>query len=164
MCNFRERKQEMIKARAASGMELREKTSLSPLSHHEPQESGHVVFTVYGNFDRELVPNVFDGITPLFTKQRERVIMNLKGVTGINSAGIATIVECIRMASDSETEFHIIGVNEKIKEVLDLAKSSSFFENIEFRAVPYLSGDPGSLVCRIKKKPNIRHISFIGTV
>ena len=28
--------------------------------------NGHVVFTVYGSFDRENTPHVFEGITPLF--------------------------------------------------------------------------------------------------
>ena len=154
MCNSRERKQEMIKQEMTPVMETRETTNTCPLSVEEPEENGHVTFTVYGNFDRKIIPDIFDGITPLFTKQRSRVTMNLEGVTGIDNSGIATIVECVRMASDSETEFNVIGINEKVKEVLELTKLSSLFENMEFRTV-CSNSESGTLGCCIKKKINI---------
>ena len=80
--------------------------------------------------------------------------MNLDGVTGIDNSGIATIVECVRMASDSETEFNVIGINEKVKEVLELTKLSSLFENMEVRT-DCSNSEPGTLGCCIKKKINI---------
>ena len=141
----------MLKQEINPVMEARETTNTWPLSVNEPEENGHVTFTVYGNFNREIIPDVFDGITSLFTKQRSRVTMNLDGVTGIDNSGIAAIVECVRMASDSETEFHVAGINEKVKEVLELSKLSSLFKNMEFRTV-CSSGEPGALACHIKKK------------
>ena len=116
-----------------------------------------VAVIISGNINKDikvLIPDIFDGITPLFTKQRSRVTMNLEGVTGIDNSGIATIVECVRMASDSETEFNVIGINEKVKEVLELTKLSSLFENMEFRTV-CSNSESGTLGCCIKKKINI---------
>ena len=77
--------------------------------------------------------------------------MDLEGVTQIDNSGIATIVECVRMASDSETEFHVVGINNNIKEVLELSKLSSLFENMEFSTF-CSSSRPGTLGCHIKKK------------
>ena len=126
-------------------------TSKSSSQSHKPNQNGHVVFSVYGNFDRKNTENVFEGITPLFQERNKGVTMDLEGVTQIDNSGIATIVECVRMASDSETEFHVVGINNNIKEVLELSKLSSLFKNMEFST--FCSGSrPGRLGCHIKKK------------
>ena len=126
-------------------------TNRSPLQSHKPKQSDHVVFSVYGNFDRKKTEYVFEGITPLFRKENKGVTMDLEGVTQIDNSGIATIVECVRMASDSETEFHVVGINNNVKEVLELSKLSALFKNMEFST--FCSGSrPGTLGCHIKKK------------
>ena len=148
MCNFRERNQAMNDSESTT-MEM--ETSKSSSQSHKPNQNGHVVFSVYGNFDRKNTENVFEGITPLFQERNKGVTMDLEGVTQIDNSGIATIVECVRMASDSETEFHVVGINNNIKEVLELSKLSSLFKNMEFST--FCSGSrPGKLGCHIKKK------------
>ena len=148
MCNFRERNQAMNDSESTT-MEM--ETSKSSSQSHKPNQNGHVVFSVYGNFDRKNTENVFEGITSLFQEKNKGVTMDLEGVTQIDNSGIATIVECVRMASDSETEFHVVGINNNIKEVLELSKLSSLFKNMEFST--FCSGSrPGKLGCHIKKK------------
>jgi anti-anti-sigma factor len=126
-------------------------TSKSSLQNNKLNQNGHVVFSVYGNFDRKNTENVFEGITPLFQEKNKGVTMDLEGVTQIDNSGIATIVECVRMASDSETEFHVVGINNNVKEVLELSKLSSLFKNMEFSTF-CSSTRPGTLGCHIKKK------------
>ena len=141
----------MNKPELHSGMTLELEKNDTPISSHKLGREGHVVFTVYGSFDREHTHYVFEGITPLFKEENKGVTMNLEGVTRIDNSGIAAIVECVRMASDSETEFHVVGINNNVKEVLELSKLSSLFENMEFST--FCSSDkPGTLGCRIKKK------------
>ena len=150
MCNFKEGKKTMNEPKLLSGMTLELGKNDSPTSSPTPDRDGHVVFTVYGSFDREHTPYVFEGITPLFKEENKGVTMNLEGVTRIDNSGIAAIVECVRMASDSETEFHVVGINNNVKEVLELSKLSSLFENMEFST--FCSSDkPGTLDCHIKK-------------
>jgi anti-anti-sigma factor len=148
MCNFRERNQSMNDSESTV-MEVG--TSKSPLQSHKPNQNGHVVFSVYGNFDRKNTGYVFEGITPLFKKENKGVTMDLEGVTQIDNSGIAAIVECVRMASDSETEFHVVGINNNVKEVLELSKLSSLFKNMEFSTF-CSSSRPGTLGCHIKEK------------
>ena len=126
-------------------------TSKSSSSNYGSDRNGHVVFSVYGNFDRKNIGNVFEGITPLFQEENKRVTMDLEGVTQIDSSGIAAIVECVRMASDAGTEFHVVGINNNIKEVLELSKLSSLFKNMEFSTF-CSSSRPGTLGCHVKKK------------
>ena len=126
-------------------------TSKSPLQSHNKKQSDHAVFSVYGNFDRKNTGYVFEGITPLFKEENKGVTMDLEGVTQIDNSGIAAIVECVRMASDSETEFHVVGINNNIKEVLELSKLSALFQNMEFSTF-CSSGRPGTLGCHVKKK------------
>ena len=126
-------------------------TTKSSLSSYDSDRNGHVVFSVYGNFDRKNTEYVFEGITPLFKEENKGVTMDLEGVTQIDNSGIATIVECVRMASDSETEFHVVGINNNVKEVLELSKLSALFKNMEFST--FCSGSrPGTLGCHVKKK------------
>ena len=113
--------------------------------------NGHVVFTVHGSFDREHTPHVFEGITPLFKEASKGVTMDLEGVTKIDNSGIGAIVECVRMASDAGIEFHVVGINNNIKEVLELSKLSALFKNMEFSTF-CSSSRPGTLGCHIKKK------------
>ena len=148
MCNFRERNQTMNHSNSTT-MEM--ETSKSSLQNNKLNQNGHVVFSVYGNFDRKNTENVFEGITPLFQERNKGVTMDLEGVTQIDNSGIATIVECVRMASDSETEFHVVGINNNVKEVLELSKLSSLFKNMEFSTF-CSSSRPGTLGCHIKKK------------
>ena len=148
MCNFKERNQVMNHSNSTT-MEM--ETSKSSLQNNKLNQNGHVVFSVYGNFDRKNTENVFEGITPLFQERNKGVTMDLEGVTQIDNSGIATIVECVRMASDSETEFHVVGINNNVKEVLELSKLSSLFKNMEFSTF-CSSSRPGTLGCHIKKK------------
>ena len=151
MCNFRERNQVMNDSESTT-MEM--ETSKSSSQSHKPNQNGHVVFSVYGNFDRKNTENVFEGITPLFQERNKGVTMDLEGVTQIDNSGIATIVECVRMASDSETEFHVVGINNNVKEVLELSKLSALFKNMEFST--FCSGSrPGTLGCHVKKKMHV---------
>ena len=150
MCNFKERTETMNELNLLPSMTMELEKNDTPTSSPNPGRDGHVVFTVYGSFDREHTPYVFEGITPLFKEGNKRVTMNLEGVTRIDNSGIAAIVECVRMASDSETEFHVVGINNNVKEVLELSKLSSLFENMEFST--FCSSDkPGTLDCHIKK-------------
>ena len=126
-------------------------TTKSSLSSYDSDQNGHVVFSVYGNFDRNNTENVFEGITPLFKKENKGVTMDLEGVTQIDNSGIAAIVECVRMASDAVIEFHVVGINNNIKEVLELSKLSALFKNMEFSTF-CSSSRPGTLGCHVKKK------------
>ena len=129
-------------------------TTKSSSSSYDSNRNGHVVFSVYGNFDRKNTEYVFEGITPLFKEENKGVTMDLEGVTRIDNSGIATIVECVRMASDSETEFHVVGINNNVKEVLELSKLSSLFKNMEFSTF-CSSSRPGTLGCHVKKKMHV---------
>jgi len=151
MCNFRERNQTMNKQESTT---IEIETTKSSLSRYDSDRNSHVVFSVYGNFDRNNTENVFEGITPLFQEKNKGVTMDLEGVTQIDNSGIATIVECVRMASDSETEFHVVGINNNVKEVLELSKLSALFKNMEFST--FCSGSrPGTLGCHVKKKMHV---------
>ena len=134
MCNFRERK--------------KMKPDISAVVINR---NGHVVFTVHGSFDRENTPYVFEEITPLFKEASKGVTMDLEGVTQIDNSGIGAIVECVRMASDAGIEFHVVGINNNIKEVLELSKLSALFKNMEFSTF-CSSSRPGTLGCHINKK------------
>ena len=147
MCNFRERKQPMNNSESTV-MEM--KTSKSSVQNNKFNQNGHVVFSVYGKFDRTNTDNVFEGITPLFQEENKGVTMDIEGVTQIDNSGIATIVECVRMASDSATEFHVVGINNNVKEVLELSKLSTLFKNMEFSTF-CSSSRPGTLGCHVKK-------------
>ena len=89
MCNFRERNQAMNDS-GSTTMEI--ETSKSSSSNYGSDRNGHVVISVYGNFDRKNIGNVFEGITPLFQEENKGVTMDLEGVTQIAVRGLRQLL------------------------------------------------------------------------
>ena len=77
--------------------------------------------------------------------------IDLDGETQIDNSGMVAIVECVLMASDAGVEFHVVGINNNIKEVLELSKLSALFKNMEFSTF-CSSSRPGTLGCHVRKK------------
>ena len=148
MCNFRERNKKMNDSELTT---LEMEPSKSFLQNNTVNQNGHVVFSVYGNFDHKNTEDVFKEISPLFKEGNKAVTMDIEGVTRIDNSGIAAIVECVRMASDTGKEFYVVGINNNIKEVLELSKLSELFKNMEFSTF-CSSSRPGTLGCHVKEK------------
>lgn len=61
-------------------------------------------------------------------KTTQRVIVNMSGVRYIDSAGVASLVEALRLARDLKSRFALFGLGKIARQVLDLTRLTKVFE------------------------------------
>jgi anti-sigma B factor antagonist len=67
----------------------------------------------------------------LKVKRAPRVIVNLKNVRYIDSAGVASLVEGLKVSRDLKTGFALYGLSRTTREVLELTRLIKVFEVYE---------------------------------
>ena len=61
-------------------------------------------------------------------KGTERVVVNMSGVNYIDSAGVASLVEGLKLARSLKNAFALYGLNKHPREVLELTRLIKVFE------------------------------------
>jgi len=67
-------------------------------------------------------------LKPLLDGQHKEVRVNLGGVSFIDSAGIATLVEGLQWSRDDGRRFVLSGLSENVRDIFELAKLDTVFE------------------------------------
>ena len=65
------------------------------------------------------------------------VIIDLTRVGKIDSPAVALLVECIRVSEETNTSLKVIGINNKVKSVLEMMNLPTLFDDIELTQVPW---------------------------
>jgi anti-sigma B factor antagonist len=76
-------------------------------------------------------------------KGQHRVIMNMSGVNYIDSAGVASLVEGLKLSRSLQSSFSLYGLNKHPREVLELTRLIRVFEIYDTEAEA-LSGGANS--------------------
>ena len=79
-------------------------------------------------------------------KGTERVVVNMSGVNYIDSAGVASLVEGLKLARSLKNAFALYGLNKHPREVLELTRLIKVFEiyDTENEAVNGVAAPPAS--------------------
>lgn len=85
------------------------------------------VITVEGEVDMFTSPSLRDKLLPLFEKGVKGVIVDLKGVSFMDSSGIATMVEGLQWSKKSGKAFILTGLGETVMNALSLTKLETVF-------------------------------------
>jgi anti-sigma B factor antagonist len=91
------------------------------------------VIVVEGEVDMFTSPNLRDKLLPLFEKGVKGVIVDLTGVSFMDSSGIATLVEGLQWSKKNNKEFVITGLGNNVRNALALTKLDNVF-NIQKNA------------------------------
>lgn len=83
---------------------------------------------VAGEVDMRSSPELRAVLVELVKSKTPQVIVNLQGVTYIDSSGLATLVECLQGTSRYKGSLLLVGVNESIYPVFELARLDRVFE------------------------------------
>ena len=67
---------------------------------------------------------------------KQDVVIDLTRVEDIDTAGIALLVERIRVSEATNTSFKVVGINNKIKDIFEMLKLSTLFDNIQLSQIP----------------------------
>jgi len=95
----------------------------------ERRQTGVTILDVSGRIDLSSSPNVRKALLlELREKHTPRVIMNLTGVNYIDSSGVASLVEGLKLARELNSRFILFGLNPLVREVLQLTHLLTVFE------------------------------------
>lgn len=85
------------------------------------------VIEVSGEIDLYTSPSVREAILAAVGDKRSPLVVNLAGVTYIDSSGVATLVEGLQLSRGFDGEFRLAGLSERVREVFELARLEKVF-------------------------------------
>jgi anti-sigma B factor antagonist len=90
------------------------------------------VVQVEGDIDLHSSPELRETVLDLFrNRKQEQVIINLTGVSYIDSSGIASLVEGLQEARKMNGRFVLVGLRDGPRHVLELTRLLNVFEIAE---------------------------------
>lgn len=95
------------------------------ISSQEKENIG--IITVEGEVDMFTSPSLRDKLVPLFEKGVKGIIVDLKGVSFMDSSGIATMVEGLQWSKKDNKAFILTSLGETVMNALSLTKLEKVF-------------------------------------
>ncbi len=96
------------------------------MSYEIREESGYAVVELLGEIDLSCSPRARETILGCLEKG-SNVLVDLSGVTYIDSSGVASLVEAYQNAKKSQQRFGLVGVSDAAMSVLQLARLDKVF-------------------------------------
>lgn len=91
------------------------------------QQSGNTVVDVSGDIDMGTSPGLRKLLLESLSKT-PRLVVNFSNVRYIDSSGIASLVEVLMKARNSQKRLVLYGLNKTVQEVLQLTRLTTVFE------------------------------------
>jgi anti-sigma B factor antagonist len=86
--------------------------------------------SVYGRIDIDSSPAVRDQLLALLHAPHPRTVsIDLSGVTHIDSSGVATLIEALKIARNCETELKLQGLHDRIHRLFEVTGILSLFND-----------------------------------
>ena len=86
--------------------------------------------SLYGRIDIDSSPAVRDQLIALLQGQHpRRVSIDLSGVTHIDSSGVATLIEALRIARNCDTELRLQGLHDRLHRLFEATGILSLFND-----------------------------------
>jgi len=89
---------------------------------NQKNQDGFVVLEIQGEIDLYASPALREKFTDLIQDQHKSVIVNLAGVSYIDSSGLATFIEAFQQLSGSEGRLILCNLTETVKGVFEIAR------------------------------------------
>ena len=96
------------------------------MTYQVQQESGYAIVRLTGDVDLSCSPNARKAILACLS-QGQHTLVDLSGVSYIDSSGVASLVEGFQTARKKTLRFGLIGVSEAAMSVLELARLDKVF-------------------------------------
>ena len=98
-----------------------------------------IVFRLEGEFGSYRNEELKEKIVAALKDSNMHVIIDLTRVEKIDSPSIALLVECMRVSEETNTSLKVIGINNKVKSVLEMMNLPTLFDDIELTQIPWTS-------------------------
>ena len=90
-------------------------------------ESASVVVVPEGEIDLHATPLVKAQLEPIIAQQRSRVIVDLAGVSYIDSSGLAIFIEAMQRVAAYGGKFALCGLRENVRHIFSIARLDQIF-------------------------------------
>src|SRR5437667_12476306 len=96
-----------------------------PVDVASRHEGDWTVVTVKGEIDLYSSPRLREAVLAAVSRKRPSVVVDLSGVSYMDSSGIATLVEALQLTRKSSGRLVIAGLTARVREVFELARLES---------------------------------------
>ncbi|MZH01951.1 MAG: STAS domain-containing protein, partial [Nitrospinae bacterium] len=98
---------------------------------------GHTIaFRIEGNFENAMNQELKKRVLYAFQELNKDVIIDLTQVEKIDARGILFLIECIRVSEVKNSSFKLIGINNKVKAIIERMKLPALFDNTRLSQIP----------------------------
>ncbi|MCG8685861.1 MAG: STAS domain-containing protein [Desulfobacterales bacterium] len=91
------------------------------------KDKGIVQIRVEGEIDMFTSPDLRDTLLPCFSSVTKAIVVDLSGVSFMDSSGIATLVEGLQWSQNEDREFVLAGLGKTVFNALSLTKLDNVF-------------------------------------
>ena len=93
------------------------------------ENNGNIaVLEIEGEVDMLNAPEVRDNLLPLFKETMRGIVVDLSGVTYMDSSGIATMIEGLQWSTREGKRFIVSGLSEQVMDVFVLTNLKEVFD------------------------------------
>jgi anti-sigma B factor antagonist len=85
------------------------------------------VLPLEGEIDLHVSPRIESALTRMIQQRPDRVIVDISGVTFIDSSGLAALVHAKQNVDAYGGKFAISGMNEDVRPIFEIARLDQFF-------------------------------------
>lgn len=93
----------------------------------ESTDSGAVVLIPTADIDMSRSPDLRSAIKSELKPGIDRMIIDLSEVQYMDSSGLATLVEAMRLAKKDSISLHLAAMTDKVRAIFEIARLDAFF-------------------------------------
>jgi anti-sigma B factor antagonist len=93
----------------------------------ERTDQGVQILVVEGEIDLACSPELREILHSYAKRKAPALLLDLQGVTYVDSSGLATLVEYVRLAQPFSGKFGLVHVSERVRTILELMRLTEFF-------------------------------------
>ena len=93
----------------------------------EPRPDEGVV-TLEGEIDLNVTPALAGKFTPLIERQAEKIVVDLSGVTYMDSSGIAVLIDALQKVQAYGGKLILSGIRENVRKIFEIARLDKVFQ------------------------------------
>ena len=86
------------------------------------------IIDLKGEIDISVSNRIREAIRPLIDQRKERLLINLEGVTYIDSSGLGVLVESLQEMKKYGGRIKLVKLNPDIRKVFEVTRLDTFFE------------------------------------
>lgn len=96
---------------------------------HVEKRNGISIFRIVGDIDMDTSPDIKKTFSRLMAnKSKSKIVINLKEVAYIDSSGLATLIEILKILRASESRLKLTNLSDKVKGLFEITKLDKLFD------------------------------------